>query len=75
MKPTLLKAKHLARLLGFTLVGATSLHAQNFVLNGSFESPGSLSNDAGDGFLDGFDSIPSGGTSITGWTAITHEIT
>jgi len=74
MKPTLLRLPPLACLVGLALCGAASLQAANFVLNGSFEDPGSLSNDAGDGFLDGFDSIPAGGTSITSWTVITHEI-
>ncbi len=74
MKPALLRSPRLVCLLGLALCGAVTIHAQNFALNGSFEDPGALSNDAGDGFVDGFDSIPAGGTSITGWTVITHEI-
>lgn len=74
MRPTLPRSPRLVCLLGLALFGATSLHAQNFVVNGSFEDPGSLSNDAGDGFLDDFEAIPVSGTSITSWTVINRPI-
>ena len=74
MKPILIKPALVACLLGLALPGSASLQAQNFVLNGSFEDPGSLSNDGGDGSVDGFDAIPVGATTITSWTVITREI-
>jgi len=74
MKPTLLRLPPLACLLGLALCGAASLQAANFVVNGSFEDPGSLSNDAGDGSVDGFEVAPVGGGAITSWTVINREI-
>ena len=74
MRPPRLNLAPFAPLLGIALTGLSTLQAQNFVLNGSFEDPGALSNDGGDGSVDGFDAIPVGATSITSWTVITREI-
>ena len=47
MRPTRRNLAPFAPLLGIALTGLSTLQAQNFVLNGSFEDPGALSNDGG----------------------------